>query len=62
MKYKFIGEKELEIGGWGIVQPGEEFEINNPAFDDIFNSPYFEKIEETKQEEIVVEEIKEEEL
>lgn len=43
MKYKFIGPKRVHIGELGIVEPGQEFEVNNPRFEEfIFKSKQFE--------------------
>lgn len=45
MKYKFIGPKRVHIGELGIVEPGQEFEVNNPRFEEfIFKSPLFEVV------------------
>lgn len=45
MKYRFIGTKKVHIGELGIVEPGQEFEVNNPRFEEfIFKSPVFEVV------------------
>jgi uncharacterized protein YfkK (UPF0435 family) len=36
MKFKFIGKKKLDIGGVGIVEPEQVFDVNNEALLPIF--------------------------
>lgn len=60
MKFKFIGEQKMEIGMLGIVEPGQEFDVNNEKFLPIFvGNPRFEEIKEKKV--VKKEEVKEEE-
>ena len=45
MKYKFIGPKRVEIGELGIVEPGQEFDVNNELLRvKIFESKLFEVV------------------
>ena len=42
MKYKFIGPKKVHIGELGIVEPGQEFDVNNELLKvNIFESKLF---------------------
>lgn len=36
MKYRFKLKKKLEIPGLGIVTPGQEFNVENPAYKPLF--------------------------
>jgi hypothetical protein len=58
MKYKFIGPLRVNIGELGIVEPGQEFEVNNKEMVvNIFESKLFEVVKpEVKK---VVKKIKE---
>lgn len=61
MKFRFKGEKAINIGMLGNVEPGQEFEVNNEAYLDIFvGNPRFEEIKE-KEVKPVKKEVKEEE-
>jgi hypothetical protein len=43
MKYRFIGTQRVHIGALGIVEPGQEFEVENEyMIETIFNSKIFE--------------------
>lgn len=45
MKYKFIGPKKVHIGELGIVEPGQEFDVNNELLKvNIFESKLFEEV------------------
>ena len=45
MKYKFIGPKRVHIGALGIVEPGQEFEVENEyMIETIFNCNIFEVV------------------
>lgn len=55
MKFKFIGERKMEFGMIGIVEPGQEFDINNEEFLPVFiGNPRFEEI---KSKEVVKKEV-----
>lgn len=45
MKYKFKGNKRVEIGELGIVEPGQIFEVNNKIMEEaIFKTNLFEVV------------------
>ena len=45
MKYKFKGNKKASIGALGIVEPGQEFEVENEyMIKTIFDSKIFEVV------------------
>lgn len=59
MKYKFNGKREVEIGGLGIVQPGQEFDIMNEDMKYLFENDMFSKVDNKKKVEVKKEEVKE---
>lgn len=44
MKYKFKGSKRVEIGELGIVEPGQEFTVNNEAMLHLFTAELFDEV------------------
>lgn len=56
MKYKFIGKEAIEISMLGVIEPGQEFDVNNDAYMHLFkDNPVFEIVKQVvKKEDKVV--------
>lgn len=51
MKFKAINKKPVDIGGLGVIQPGDEFEVLNEKMLPIFKGAIgvFEEVKEPKK-------------